>query len=314
MTTTSISREKKLGQAPQSSGYDLPLDDDKGTSFLILLTGLMTFLAVMALAGIFMTSSIAKHWSSGLENKLTIEIPSANKDGGLRSPSDIRILSQAIKDMLDKRPNIKSVHILNENDIQTLMRPWIGDIENLGELPLPGLISVTTTKLEKQDLQNIEHELHALTPDIHVDTHQKWLESILNITRGLQWAASFITIVVCLVTIVSITTAMQARMAIHSDDVELLHLMGASDNYIAGQFQRHARIISFKGSMGGMLAGVFSLILLWLISYNTKGGALPDLGLELHEILLILILPLPVCFLASLSARFTVLRALGRMP
>ena len=66
--------EKKLGVAFRQGRYDLPLNKDEGTNFLRLLIALMSFLAAVALAGNFALNSMTQRWSSGLENKLTIEI------------------------------------------------------------------------------------------------------------------------------------------------------------------------------------------------------------------------------------------------
>ena len=65
--------------------YDLPLNQSEDTRFLVLLVGLMSLLLVLALSGTFALNNMAKRWSSGLENKVTIEIPVETKAGNLLS-------------------------------------------------------------------------------------------------------------------------------------------------------------------------------------------------------------------------------------
>jgi cell division transport system permease protein len=66
--------ERVLGKA-QKRRYDLPLNKGSGTGFLVILIALMTFLGMLALASSFALSAMTARWSSGLENRLTIESP-----------------------------------------------------------------------------------------------------------------------------------------------------------------------------------------------------------------------------------------------
>ena len=91
-----IVKPKKLGVAQSRGRYDLPLNRSAGTYFLMLLVALMTFLAMMSLAATMFIGSISDHWSSGLENKITIEIPAVNRQGDIREKEDIKDLAQKV--------------------------------------------------------------------------------------------------------------------------------------------------------------------------------------------------------------------------
>lgn len=307
-------KDKRLGSAGNRR-YDIPLDKNEGADFLILLIALMTFLAVMALSGSFALSSMTKRWSSGLENKLTIEIPAEKSNGDLRSQDQIDAYTKEVLEALADHPHIDKLSALEENDIQDLIAPWLGKDMVLDEIPLPGLISAELNLSTPEVLSAIEKDLALINNNIRIDTHESWLMSLLRMTGALQLSASAITLIIGLTTIVAVAGGVRARMAIHREDVELLHLMGASDEYITKQFQRHALILAIKGAGAGTIAAVIVLILMSVFSGN--GGeeqVLPGLTLRPLQMIWLIVLPAFACVIAAVASRFTVLRVLGAMP
>jgi cell division transport system permease protein len=71
------------------------------------------------------------------------------------------------------------------------------------------------------------------------------------------------------VTVLSVTFATRGAMAANRPIVEVLHYVGATDGFIAGQFQRHFLLLGFKGgALGGgaaiLLFGVSEAVNAWL--------------------------------------------------
>ena len=80
---------------------------------------------------------------------------------------------------------------------------------------------------------------------------------------------------VLVVTVLSVTFATRGTMATNRPIVEVLHYVGATDSFIAAQFQRHFLVLGFKGgAIGGgaaiMLFGVTEAANAWLA--GTPGG------------------------------------------
>ncbi|MFP4314327.1 MAG: cell division protein FtsX [Alphaproteobacteria bacterium] len=306
--------DKKLGVAQGKRKYDLPLNKSAGTGFLILLIGLMTFLAVMALAGSFALSSLAQHWSSGLENKLTIEIPAENDDQNIRTAEEIQSLATKMNTALQKMNFVRDSHILSREEITKLLSPWLGEGDMIADIPLPGLISVDLVTFNPALEKRLRNELTAITPNLRIDTHQDWLSDILKLTGSLQFATILISLIIGFTTAIAIAGAVKSRIAIHRKDVELLHLMGASDIYISKQFQRHAWILALQGSAAGMVCGFVIIMMLGYFSSHSADALLPDFSLNMVHIFAILFLPALACLIAGLTAKFTVLRELAQMP
>lgn len=307
-------KNRALGVAQPGGRYDLPLTQSAGSGFLIMLVGLMTFLAMMAISATMALSSVTQHWSSGLENRLTIEIPAVMPDENIRSPEQISVLAGNITKILSDNPNIQDFQVLGEKEIQDLVAPWLGEDIGLDNIPLPGLISVHLKNHEVVQMEQLQNALHGLSPDITLDTHESWLADIIRMASSLKISAGAITLIIALTTITAIAGAIRSRMSEYKDDIELLHLMGAGDLYITKQFQRHALMMSLQGSIIGAACGFVLMGIMMIISDSDAHNMLPDFSLSALQILALLALPPIVAAMAAQTARITVLRVLSMMP
>ncbi len=303
-----------LGVAQKKRQYDLPLNKDSGGLFLKTLIGLMTLLAMLALTASFALSAMTDRWSSGLENKASIEIPAEDKNGAILNKEKIKSITFDVEDFLRTHPAIEDVQIMDEEQIAELIAPWLGEGLALEGIPLPGILSVTFNADVIFDIPSLEENLKAISPQIRLDTHESWLKDVLRFTGALNFAAILITIIIGITTIVAVAGAVHSRMAIYHDELELLHLMGAGDRYISRQLQRHTLIISFQGAIAGAMAGTIILFIIGWLTGRMEISLIPEFSLSIVQIFLLLVLPFIISLLGMLTARQTVLRVLTQMP
>ena len=64
--------------------------------------------------------------------------------------------------------------------------------------------------------------------------------------------------------VAAVVFAVRTGLAIHSPVVELLHIMGATDAYVARQFQTHVAGLALRGGLVGL--GHRRLAMLWVQS------------------------------------------------
>lgn len=306
-------RGRRLGVS-EGRRYDLPLNKSAGNGFLVLLIALMTFLAVLALSASFALSEMTARWSSGLENRLTVEIPAEDGNGKIRKNKKINALKGQVKVLFKEYPGVKSFEILDDAAIQDLISPWLGDDFALEDLPLPALIAVEATENTDVFLNKLTKDLREIDSSIKIDTHEDWLKALLGLIGSLEFSTLLVTLIIALTGVTAIAGAIRSRMAEHRPDIELLHLMGASDSYISRQFQRHALILGLQGGVCGLLLGAGMLWVMGAVSGDNSNGLIPDFKLGTVQIVFLLLLPVLACGLSSLTARFTVLRELARMP
>lgn len=309
---------KKLGVADERGRYDLPLNKGGGTAFLIMLVALMTFLATMALSMSFILDGMTARWSSGIENHMTIEIPAENSKGDIRTAEDMITLAKAISAKLSREDTlILSHNIMSEDDIIALLSPWLGEGISADNIPLPSLIEVQIapkTENLAAKLQVLKTDLEEIASNVNLDTHEEWLADLVRFTGSLNFVALLIVALIGLTTIAAVAGAIHSRIAIHKREVELLHLMGAQDHYINRQFQRHALILCLKGSLIGLIGALAIMTSIAIIAGGSKGELAPSLSLSYIHILTLLSLPAFSAIIGGVTARYTVMHTLSRMP
>lgn len=308
------SRQRGLGIAREKRRYDLPLHKSGGTGFVILLIALMSFLSVLALASSFALSAITSRWSSGLENRATIEIPATIKNASgtntIRDREETARLASAIAAAVREDASVKSATVMSEDQIAKLVKPWLGDNVLTESVPLPGLVSLRLRQSGDTVVKNLNGKISAVDPHARLDTHESWLADMLRFTGALKFAAIILLIVIGITTVTAVAGAVRARLAVHNEDVELLHLMGATDNYISRQFQRHSLILALKGALAGVAAGAVALMLIGFLFGEMDANLLPNFHFTRSEWIIFAMLPLLVTAIATYTARQTVLRVL----
>ena len=110
-----------------------------------------------------------------------------------------------------------------------------------------------------------------------------------------------------------IAFATHAALLARRDIVDVLHLSGAEDRYIAGLFERRFWVLALQAGLGGAVA---ALMITALIVF-TGGGSnsveiqlLPRLSLDFWDIVILLVTPIAAGLAARIAARLTVLASL----
>lgn len=305
-----------LGVAYGKRLYDLPLTQKDGSGFVVLLVALMTFLVLIIMSGAFSLSTLSNKWSSGLENKMTIEIPAKREDGSLMSQDQLETLGKRILFMVKENEIIDTAQLLDKKEIQTLISPWLGhDDTMLDTLPFPVLIAIELKERNPETLKDIETQINKVAPKAILDTHKDWLNDLLNLTATLKYTAFLLSLFIFLTTATAIAGAVRSSMSAHHEDLELLHLMGATDRYITRQFQRYILILTLKGSALASVTVFPILGLLYLLSdQSTSEELLPSFSIEPLHFLYLFLCPLIMIVFSLFVARWTVLRSLEEMP
>ena len=102
-------------------------------------------------------------------------------------------------------------------------------------------------------------------------------------------------------------------LTVHREAIEVLHLTGAQDSYIAKQFAGRAWAMGLKGGLIGIALAVPTLIFLGYVADRLEAGMLPDMSMPMAGWIALGVLPLAAGLVAGLTARITVMRTLKRM-
>jgi cell division transport system permease protein len=132
--------------------------------------------------------------------------------------------------------------------------------------------------------------------------------------RTIEIIAIGVVAVIMLVTIGTVIFTTRTGLALHSEAIQVLHLIGAKDTYIAKQFAGRALWLGLKGGLVGLLFCVPTMLAIGYFAERMQIEVMPEISLSLSQIIAVIVLPLLVSGLAMWTARTTVLRSLARMP
>ncbi|MCG8354862.1 MAG: cell division protein [Kiloniellales bacterium] len=293
---------------------DLPLERDGSTRFLPWLVGFMVYLAALALtAGIAMQKLVLR-WDQGLAGRLTVQLPPPDSASPGAEGREVEARLAEVITLLQNTPGVTDAEALDRDEIAELLEPWLGDGVHDQDLPLPTLVSVTLDPEAAPDLGALSARLTRVVPGAVIDDHQRWLGNLLDFAHTIETLAILIVIAVGGTAVITVVFVTRAGLSIHRRVIDLLHLIGAQDSYIARQFQGHALRLGLQGGSIGLVLALATILLIGHLVERSQAALLPDLSLSLAEWLLLALLPLATALVAMVTARITVLRNLSRLP
>ncbi len=290
---------------------DLPLKGDAAGRFLPWLVAMMVFLAAMALAGAFVINGVVSRWDHDVSGTLTVQVLPIGGEGG-EALTDERV--RAAVEVMRQVPGVLAVRALDKKQLLALLEPWLGSTDVVRDLPLPRLIDVTVDPGARIDLDAVADRLSHAVPGASLDDHRVWLSRLINLSRTIQWLAILIVGLIAVVTSTTVVYATRTGMAVHREVIEVLHLIGAHDDYIARQFADRAFSLGLAGGLIGLALSVPVLSVVGWAAHRLEGGFLPSLSLPLLGFIGIGLLPAAAALVAMLTARATVHGTLARLP
>jgi cell division transport system permease protein len=215
--------------------------------------------------------------------------------------------------VLHATPGIAKAQPLSSGQLQELLEPWLGSSALSGDLPVPALIDITLAG-GRIDMRGLGERLRAAVPGAELDDHAAWLKDLLALARAVEWVALGVVALVGSAAVFTVIFVSRAGLAIHGPVVELLHVMGAPDWYVARQFQSHVLGLAVRGGLIGTVLAVATLFGLDRAGGELSAGLLPHVALSRYQLLALAAIPVAAALLAAVTARITVMRALARLP
>ncbi len=287
---------------------DLPLASDAASRFLPWIAGLMVYLAALALAAALAVDGVAERWHVGLGGSLTVQIE-APSDG--KPATRLALRDQAVA-LLRAEPAVAAVEPLDDAAVRRLVAPWLGTSDIGDDLPLPDLIAVMLRPGANLDA-GFGQRLATAVPGASVDDHKQWLAGLLRLIDAVRLVAAIVLGLVVLAAIATVVFVTRTGLDVHRRVIDIVHLVGATDGYIAGQFQANALTLGLLGGIGGLALAGLTLVVVAALLSGVDENLLPPLSLAPGQWALLAALPLIAALLAMLTARWTVLGSLRRM-
>jgi cell division transport system permease protein len=291
--------------APRRRGAPLLPEAGAGGAPLTAVIAVISFLAVLAMAAALVINDAASAWTAELRSEITIQVKGANR-------AVIAEGAAAALEVLGETQGVLESVLVSEAETAALLEPWLGRDNASAFLPIPAIIEVKISPALRSDLNALRERIGAASPGATLDDHALWHDRLASAARSGQGLAFAVFVVVLGAACAISIFAARAGLAANHEIVSLLHIIGATDEFIAKEVQRRFFILGLRGSLAGFAAalGALALVSLGLRAGVGLGTFLPRFSLGGWLVLWLFAVPVVTCLVTALSARLTVLRAL----
>lgn len=280
---------------------DIPLARDDAQRVLP-----MIIICLVAFVGLLLSLALSLYSSLGEQTRdarssLQIEIPFQKEDG-----------AQTIKNVvafLKGTTGVVDVDVVSPDEMEAMLAPWIGSGVSLEDLQLPTLIDVSTRMQGDTPAINraeLQAKLQRMVMGATVEDRGPWLQHLARGSAVLQWllVAVSLMLIACIAALIALVA--RTGLKLHFQTISLLHMFGATDDYILRQFQRHHGVQTGKNA--GIGASI-ALLVYALVGFATNASGspiMPHIDITFAHLVLLLALPLLTALVARYVARHTV--------
>ena len=274
---------------------------------LIFVIAVMAYLASLAFGATVTVNRLAADWSAQITSAVTVQIKPSRK---IEASDQL----DAVMAALNGTPGVEKAQPISRQSAVALLEPWLGAGNIAPDLPLPQLIDVTLDPDTPVDLADLARRIAAATPGATLDTHRQWQGELTVAARSAQWLSLTVLALIVGTMVAIVAFATNAGLSANHDVVEVLHLIGAQDLFIARQVQRHFLRLGLEGGALGFALSAMTFLLIGWLGGGDETFFLPLPTLKAIDYPLLLAVPLIAAIVTMATARITVLRALGRLP
>ena len=242
----------------------IPGDSVAGRA-LVVVIAIMTFLACLTAGAALLVADASQAWRSDVLREATIQVKP-------RTGVDVdSIVAKAVA-IAAKSPGVEAAQALSKAELEKLLEPWLGAGLDLSQLPIPRVILVRLRGQRPEDLPKLRSALASAVPEADLDDHRAWATRLGAMADAVVTlaAALFVLMIVAMGTAIGFAT--RGAMAGNREIVEVLHLVGATDAFIAREFQTHFRRLGFRGAAIGGLAAIAFFATASLLSFWWAGS------------------------------------------
>jgi cell division transport system permease protein len=268
---------------------------------LVLVIAVLSFFACLSAIAALASDRAASGWWRELGASATVQV----RPKGGETPSEA---AAKAAEALAGVKGVTEARALDREAAEKLLEPWLGKGNIPDDLPLPRLVTVDLDPRQPADAATLNQALTAAGVDATVDDHSRWIEDVRrtgDIARGVALGA---LLLFALSAAAMIAFATRATLQARQDVVEVLHLAGAEDRFVAGLVQRRFALLAGEaGAIGAVLAAVLAAAMKLLGGEN---GLTPVLPLAWLDLLMVLPCPLLAAGVAAIAVRRTAMSIL----
>lgn len=296
-----------------SRKQEVPLHDDNSNVFLQIMVCIAVFLFGVTLAGVLAVNAMLNSWNESILGSFTVQImPIVEENSDITQAEILKQQSIAVE-FLKQWPGVERVTPLSDKNLAGLVQPWLGDGIEISDLPIPRLIDVKVKKGVEIDFFKITESLAEEVPLASIDNHKMWLDKLVKFATSLKLLAFVVLVLVVVVTSGAIFYCTRTSLGLHRYVIEILHIMGAKDTYVAQQYAGKTAFLGFVGGMYGLVLAIPTIFVISKLAKQIEGGIISETTLSISDWLFIFSLPCFSAAIAMLTAYYTVKHTLIKL-
>ena len=235
-------------------------------SSLTLVVSIMCFLACLTAGAVYMINQTAASWMREIASEVSVQVEA-------RANLDLDKRVSEIATFLGRQTGVRKVTSLSQAESNELLEPWLGRTEAIATLPVPRLLALELDRTDPPDLEKLRQALSRQFPGATLDDHRHWQTQIKTVTRSFGLGGLAILLLVGAATTAIIISATRSAMASNREIVEVLHFVGATDRFIAREFERHFLRLGVRAGLVGAFSAMAVFALMPGIMRLLGGGA-----------------------------------------
>lgn len=243
-----------------------------GRSLLLpCIIALTVYLGALGGAAMIAVGDGASGWDAALARSMTLQVPADTSAARLKT----------VVALLRQTRGLSGVRLLEPEETARLVQPWLGPSFAGGRLPVPQLVEMRVDEVAPPDLAALRERIASIAPDARLEADGQSLAPWRTEAYRLTGAIGAFVGLALLVSVSATVSDVRSRLALHRDELDLLHLLGAADKDILYCFAGAVLGIGLAGAGVGSLAAALTLFSLGgghEASYQSLPAAAPGIA------------------------------------
>ncbi len=296
-----------------SRKQEIPLKGENTSLFLQIIISIAVFIFAITLSGVLSIDSMISNWNKSILGSLTVQIIPVHNENTEKARAETLAYQEKAVDFLKSVNGILKVTPLTDEQLNELLRPWLGDEVNISNLPTPRIIDVKISPKATIDFAQLAKDLSIASSQASLDNHKLWLNKLISFADGVNMIASTILLLISAITSGAIFYTTQMSMGLHHNIIEILHIIGAKDTYIAQQYAKRMGLLGFIGGFIGIFFAIPAIFFIGNLATAIEGGIISNANLSIIDWSIILSLPTFSMVISMVTAYYTVKKTLKKM-
>ena len=298
----------RMNKFRQLISSDIPFARDDAHRLLPAMIACLTGFAALLLALAMCLTGALSAQSHDVIGVLQVEVP--------RAKANDASYMESVTSLLKNTAGVEQVTPISQTQMETLLKPWLGEDFEIADLPVPVILDVKTAVKDNETAVNLaalRTALAKIDAGIRVEDRGPWVGHMVKAVALLQGLVLVVAMLLILCVLGMIILVARTNLRLHFKTVSLLHMFGATDEYILRQFQWNNAWLTARGAFTGVLGAASIYIAAVIISMRFESPVVPAISISPWQGVMFVVLPVFTALIALVATRLTVQSMLEHM-